>query len=137
MTITTKGESRMKIYRELKGKFNIDALLFSDLGIVGAKLDHDQAKWDGVSQGAGKKTFLKALIGVSHDGAVPALSDVKTGKRGKTGVSGILPLFPISHTIPSFPSFPPPAALSGHGCYRGRCLLGRDHHLGAEPPEGG
>lgn len=65
---------RMNIYRELKGKFNIDALLFSNLGIVGAKLDHDHAKWDGVSQGAGKKTFLKALIGVSHSGTIPALS---------------------------------------------------------------
>jgi hypothetical protein len=65
---------RTNIYRELKGRFNIDALLFSNLAIVGAKLDHDQAKWDGVSQGAGKKTFLKALIGVSHYGTVPALS---------------------------------------------------------------
>jgi hypothetical protein len=65
---------RMHIYQELKGKFNIDALLFSNLAIVGAKLDHDQAKWDGVSQGAGKKTFLKALLGVSHYGTVPALS---------------------------------------------------------------
>jgi len=65
---------RMNTYRELKGRFNIDALLFSYLAIVGAKLDHDQAKWDGVTQGAGKKTFLKALVGISHYGTVPALT---------------------------------------------------------------
>lgn len=65
---------RLHVYRELKGKFNIDALLFSYLTIVGAKLDHDEAKWDGVSQGAGKKAFLKALLGMSHYGTVPALS---------------------------------------------------------------
>jgi hypothetical protein len=65
---------RMHLYRELKGKFNIDALLFSHLAAVGAKLDHDQAKWDGTSEGAGRKTFWKALLGVSHSGTIPALS---------------------------------------------------------------
>lgn len=65
---------RTHMYRELKAKFNIDAMLFSSITVVPAELRSDRAKWDGTSQGAGKGKFWKALLGVSHSGTIPALS---------------------------------------------------------------
>jgi hypothetical protein len=65
---------RMQMYRELKAKFNIDAMLFSDIAVVPAKLDSDRARWDGASETAATKKFWKAVLGISHSGTVPALS---------------------------------------------------------------
>jgi hypothetical protein len=65
---------RMHLYRELKAKYNIDAMLFSWIAVVPAKLEHDKAKWDGTSQGASRQGFWKAVLGISHDGTIPALS---------------------------------------------------------------
>lgn len=65
---------RIQMYRELKAERQIDAMLFTALAIVPAKLEHDRASWDGTSQGAGKGKFWKALLGVSHSGTLPALS---------------------------------------------------------------
>jgi hypothetical protein len=65
---------RLQVYQELKTKFNVDAVLFSRVNVVGAELDHDTAKWDGTSEGAGRKKFWKAVLGESHSGTVPALS---------------------------------------------------------------
>jgi len=65
---------RMQMYRELKAKFNIDAMLFSHIAVVPAKLDNDRARWDGTSEGAATKKFWKAVLGISHSGTVPALS---------------------------------------------------------------
>ncbi len=65
---------RLHTYRELKAELNIDAMLFSQVGVVPAKLDNDQARWDGASEGAARKKFWKAVLGVSHSGTIPALS---------------------------------------------------------------
>ena len=65
---------RMDVYRELKARFAIDALLFSRLAVVEAKLERDKARWDGTSEGASRKGFWKAVLGVSHSGTIPALS---------------------------------------------------------------
>jgi hypothetical protein len=65
---------RMQMYRELKAKFNIDAMLFSHIAVVPAKLDNDRARWDGASETAATKKFWKAVLGVSHSGTIPALS---------------------------------------------------------------
>lgn len=65
---------RMQLYRELKAKFNIDAMLFSHIAVVPAKLDNDRARWDGTSETAARKKFWKAVLGISHSGTIPALS---------------------------------------------------------------
>lgn len=65
---------RMQMYQKLKAKFNIDAMLFSHIVVVPAKLDNDRAKWDGTSEGAARKKFWKAVLGMSHSGTIPALS---------------------------------------------------------------
>jgi hypothetical protein len=65
---------RIHLYNELKAQYNIDAMLFSWIAVVPAKLESDQARWDGASQGAGRHKFWKAVAGVSHSGTVPALS---------------------------------------------------------------
>src|SRR5262245_39610588 len=62
------------VYRELKTRFGVDAMLLSALWVVPAKLEDDVARWDGTSQGAGRKKFWKAVLGVSHSGTIPALS---------------------------------------------------------------
>jgi hypothetical protein len=61
------------IGRELKARFNADALLIPSIRVVNAALSHDQAHWDGVTEGAGKGGFWKALV-KTHSGFVPALS---------------------------------------------------------------
>jgi hypothetical protein len=65
---------RMRLYRELRAKFNIDAMLFSHIAVVPAKLDNDRARWDGASETAARKKFWKAVLGISHSGTIPALS---------------------------------------------------------------
>ncbi len=59
----------------LKEKYGADALLRVDLRVVMARLDHDVAYWDGVSEKAGTG-FWKALFVGSHSGRIPALSVV-------------------------------------------------------------
>ena len=61
------------IGRELKGRFKADALLIPSIRVVSAALSHDQAKWDGASEGAGKGGFWKALVR-THSGSIRALS---------------------------------------------------------------
>ena len=61
------------IGRELKARFNADALLTPSIRVVNAALSHDQARWDGVTEGAGKGGFWKALVR-THSGSVRALS---------------------------------------------------------------
>ena len=65
---------RGRLYRALRARHDVDAMLFSSLVVVGAELKSDRASWDGTSQGAGKGKFWKALLGVSHSGTIPALS---------------------------------------------------------------
>lgn len=65
---------RTAVFRELKTRYGVDALLLSSVLVVPAKLDGDVARWDGTSQGAARKKFWKALLGVSHSGTIPALS---------------------------------------------------------------
>lgn len=60
------------IGRELKARFNADALLIPSIRVVNAALSHDKARWDGVSEGAGKG-FWKAFVG-THSGSIRALS---------------------------------------------------------------
>lgn len=52
-----------------------DALLRCDVRVVAARLDHDQARWDGMSENAGVGGFWKALL-ATHSGTIPALSFV-------------------------------------------------------------
>src|SRR3954465_15587363 len=59
------------IGRELKERFNADALLTPTIRVVNAALAHDQAHWDGAKEGAG--SFWKALMG-THSGSIRALS---------------------------------------------------------------
>jgi hypothetical protein len=61
------------IGRELKARFNADALLTPSIRVVNAALSHDQARWDGVTEGAGKGGFWKALVR-THSGSIRALS---------------------------------------------------------------
>ncbi len=61
------------IGRELKARFNTDALLTPSIRVVNAALSHDQAHWDGATEGAGKGGFWKALVR-THSGYVRALS---------------------------------------------------------------
>jgi len=73
-------EAKMKKYHEacaveLRSRFAADALLRPDIRVVMARLDHDQAKWDGMSENAGVGGFWKALL-ATHSGTIPALSFV-------------------------------------------------------------
>lgn len=61
------------IGRELKARFNADALLTPTIGVVNAALVHDQARWDGVTEQAGKGGFWKAFV-ATHSGYIRALS---------------------------------------------------------------
>jgi hypothetical protein len=61
------------IGRELKARFNTDALLTPSIRVVNAVLSHDQAHWDGATEGAGKGGFWKALVR-THSGSIRALS---------------------------------------------------------------
>jgi hypothetical protein len=61
------------IGQELKARFNADALLIPSIRVVNAALSHDQAHWDGASEGAGKGGFWKALMR-THSGTIRALS---------------------------------------------------------------
>jgi hypothetical protein len=61
------------IGRELKARFNADALLTPSIRVVNAALVHDQARWDGVTEQAGKGGFWKALVR-THSGSIRALS---------------------------------------------------------------
>jgi hypothetical protein len=61
------------IGRELKARFNADALLTPSIRVVNAALSHDQAHWDGATEGAGKGGFWKALVR-THSGSIRALS---------------------------------------------------------------
>ena len=61
------------IGRELKARFNADALLVPIIHVVSATLSHDQAHWDGASERAGKGGFWKALVR-THSGSIRALS---------------------------------------------------------------
>lgn len=66
--------ARMHLYRELRARHGIDAVLFSTIAAVEARLEKDKAVWHGTSQGAAKGSFWKALLGASHSGRIPALS---------------------------------------------------------------
>ncbi len=73
-------EAKTKRYQEacavqLRSRFAADALLRSDVRVVLARLDHDQAKWDGMSENAGVGGFWKALL-ATHSGTIRALSFV-------------------------------------------------------------
>jgi hypothetical protein len=62
--------------RELRTRFNADAVLYPAIVIVGANFDEQKATWDGTSQtieGAGS-FILRALAGVSRSGTTEALS---------------------------------------------------------------
>jgi hypothetical protein len=62
--------------RELRTRFNADAVLYPAIVIVGATFDEQKASWDGTSQtieGAGS-FILRALAGVSRSGTTEALS---------------------------------------------------------------
>lgn len=61
--------------RRLKERFGADALLRADIRVVNARLDHDVAYWDGVTEQAGTGFWKQFLTG-SHSGRVPALSFV-------------------------------------------------------------
>jgi hypothetical protein len=61
-------------YAELGAKFKADAVLYSDIRVVTAALDHDKAIWDGTSEGAGKGGVWKMLLSASSSGRIPALS---------------------------------------------------------------
>jgi hypothetical protein len=61
------------IGRALKARFNADALLIPSIRVVNAALAHDQAHWDGATEGAGKGGFWKALVR-THSGSMRALS---------------------------------------------------------------
>jgi hypothetical protein len=62
----------------------VDALLVADVRIVRATLHNDRASWDGVTESAGASGW-KAALGVTHSGAVRALSLVVrlTGANGE------------------------------------------------------
>lgn len=61
------------IGHELKARFNADAVLVPSIRVVNAALSHDQAHWDGASEGAGKGGFWKAMVR-THSGSIRALS---------------------------------------------------------------
>ncbi len=65
---------RSAVFHELRARYGVDALLLPAILVVPAKLDGDVARWDGTSQGAARKKFWKALLGVSHSGTIPAMS---------------------------------------------------------------
>jgi hypothetical protein len=64
------------MHRQLRAKFNVNAILSPEIQVVAASFGGDRAKWDGTSEGVGKKKFWKALLGTTHSGRVPALSFV-------------------------------------------------------------
>lgn len=60
---------------QLREKLGADALLRTDLRVVSAPLDHDVARWDGVTDQA-STGFWKTFLAGSHSGRIPALSFV-------------------------------------------------------------
>lgn len=58
---------RMDVYGELKARFAIDALVFSRLAVVEAKLERDRARWDGTTEGASRKSFWLQLFLLDTD----------------------------------------------------------------------
>jgi hypothetical protein len=64
---------RAAVGQELKEKFHADAWLQPSIVVVAASLSHDEARWDGASEGAGKGGFWKKFL-ATHSGAVPAMS---------------------------------------------------------------
>jgi hypothetical protein len=61
------------VLQRVKARFGADAVLWVDLRVVMARLDHDTAAWDGVFESAGTGT-MKRLVSGTHSGRVPALS---------------------------------------------------------------
>jgi hypothetical protein len=59
--------------RRVKTSFGADALLWQDLRVVMARLNHDTAAWDGVFEPAGTG-FWKRVVSGTHSGSIPALS---------------------------------------------------------------
>lgn len=60
--------------RELKTRFNADALLYPSVQVVQARFEKDKAVWDGTEEKLAGGGIWKLLFGSSHSGTVPALS---------------------------------------------------------------
>ena len=74
------NEAKVKAVREegarrLKDRLGADAVLRADIRVVMARLDHDVARWDGVTDQAGAG-FWKQFLSGTHSGRIPALSFV-------------------------------------------------------------
>lgn len=69
------AEARKDALAQLRTKHGADVLLEAGIRVVRARLDHDVARWDGVTDSAGTG-FWKAFFVGSHSGHIPALSFV-------------------------------------------------------------